>query len=1137
MTAQDVRARLLAALEADLVGPFDESGEELLPLPPSRWYLTGFLAPQFGAAPEADDPDVEDELAAGGESQADDAGNLDPEPKRRQHFPASLGLSVVLPPADTRDADDHVEVELTFADYAKELLDVDDGKRKRSAWRRLPSGPHHVAVPLRREKLESEKGIAVGSTGLRLRGELRDTDIEGLPAGARMLSLFVINGRAPLERDRDVNFVFQVCMTLRYQRGFTPRPNRQGEATDDDDLRALALQFRAWREWAVGHNTSVVDPDPDGDGVVRELRTTQLPRHEVRGVRHETIGGIETGMRRLGDLDATGLARALSPLVEAYTEWIAGQRDVALDRKSLRDTRAALLANAETAGRRIAEGIVLLESDEQIRRAFQLANQAMHTAALQADGWRDDRRYAGGAEPAWRPFQLAFVLLNLASAADPSHRDREVADLIYFPTGGGKTEAYLGLIAFTLILRRLRGADRPDRGRGVAVLLRYTLRLLTLDQLGRAATLICALEQMRRESVAERGELGDTRFTVGLWVGQSATANRLKEVHAALQDYTPGRRDSPFPLSACPWCGAEVGVRHIKMVDAAGKPSKTRFTRAVVYCEEAKCLYNEKRSEGEGLPVLFVDEQIYAEVPELVVATVDKFAMMPWRGEAGMLFGRATHIDARRVYGVMHKPAKGAELLPDGLLPPELIVQDELHLISGPLGTMVGLYETAVDYLCEREIEGVRRVPKVVCSTATVRRAREQIRALFQREISIFPPRGMDESDNFFSTVDRERSGRMYVGVAAPGRALRAVSVRTYATLLAAAARHFDPEGAADQAADPYMTLIGYFNSLRELGGMRRLVEDEVRTRVRQFDRDKRPVGFDGEHPWAASRQLRMPAELTSRESTQSVKDTKRLLAARHAAGIAAGGDDDEAPEALDTVLASNMISVGLDVDRLGLMVVAGQPKTTSEYIQATSRVGRAYPGLVVTCLNSSRPRDRSHYERFVAYHQGLYREVEATSVTPFSLQTLDRGMAGTLLSMIRHGVADMEPPVGFMNLHEHRARAEAILEELVARGRRHREWYDSSAEDRIESELRARGKNFLDAWERVIGRAVQGASNRVYSNFDRAKDQGKAVMYVATEDVPGDFDERKFCAPTSMRDVEPTTHLWLRFKPLDEGA
>jgi hypothetical protein len=324
------------------------------------------------------------------------------------------------------------------------------------------------------------------------------------------------------------------------------------------------------------------------------------------------------------------------------------------------------------------------------------------------------------------------------------------------------------------------------------------------------------------------------------------------------------------------------------------------------------------------------------------------------------------------------------------------------------------------------------------------------------------------------------------------------------------------------------MTLVGYFNSLRELGGMRRLVEDEVRNRVRDIESDKRPLLYLGPHPWAADRKLELPSELTSRESTERVKETKRRLAARRTSVD---------PEPLDVVLASNMISVGLDVDRLGLMVVTGQPKTTSEYIQATSRVGRAYPGLVVVCLNVMRPRDRSHYERFVAYHESFYREVEATSVTPYSGQALDRGLVGALLAMVRHALSAMEPPTGVMKLHDERPAAEKILEWLVGRSRGHRNFHEGEAEERIASLIRARGRSFFDAWERVVDKARAGAAERTYSRNDRAGDEGKPLLFTAGDEPPDDHDARAFQVPTSMRDVEPNAHVWLRFKQLDERS
>lgn len=1138
MRSLDVRNRLISALEADLVGPFAagvpgvstsevDSAVETLPLAPSRWYLTGFLAPRGGRAPEPDDLDSRSgDTAAGSQSTADDAGTEEPEAKPRVYFPSSMGLSVHLPPPPRDAAADAIEARVSFAYY--DVVDVADDKedRKSKAWKRVPVGPISVRVPLDAKALAA--GVPVGRQSLFIRGEIRDVAMDGLAAGSRVASLFVVNEQAPEQQDRDRQFVFQVRLALRYEGGFSWRPNRRGEdSQDDDDPAVLALLFRDRKEWAVGHNTSVAAPVPDADGKVRELQTTQLPSYAVPEVEHLEVDGLTVAMKRLGELDGTGLARALAPLVETYGQWLDGQRRARLDRDALERTRDELVRKAERARARIAEGIALLEKDAVAREAFVLANRAMYVAAMQADAARTEKRYTGGeAVPKWRPFQLAFVLMNLAAIADPAHADRVVADLIYFPTGGGKTEAYLGLIAYTLLLRRLRGKSRPDEGRGVAVVLRYTLRLLTLDQLQRASTLICALEELRAKMP---GKLGNARFTVGLWVGRAATANRLEEVRAALNDFSVGGRESPFPLSKCPWCDADVRVENIKLVDDHGAVSKTKYTRVVVYCDGKACRFTERDRPGQGLPVLFVDEQLYQELPDFLVATVDKYAMMPWRGEAGMLFGRATHLTELRAYGVMHDAPKGAVPLPKGLLPPELIVQDELHLISGPLGTMVGLYETAVDRLSARETGGGRRVPKVVCSTATVRRAREQIKALFGREMALFPPRGIDEGDNFFArpaAITEARPGRLYVGIGAPGRALRAVSVRTYATLLAAAQRWLEPKGDEKQAADPYMTLIGYFNSLRELGGMRRLVQDEVRNRVADFEQQKRPHELIGPHPWAASRDLRQPTELTSRVGGDELKRTKAQLAEPYAKK---GGSP------LDVVLASNMISVGLDVDRLGLMVVTGQPKTTSEYIQATSRVGRSRPGLVVTCLNVSRPRDRSHYERFVAYHESFYREVEATSVTPFSHQALDRGLVGTLVSMIRHGVDGMEPPGAVNELHAHREAADAMVEGLVERARKHRGWHDAAAEERIEGYVRKRGRSFLDSWEKVVSAARQETGKRTYSPLERRKNDGPALLFSATEEKPDDHDAKQFEAPMSMRDVEGVAHVWVRFKPLDE--
>ncbi len=1112
------REHLIRALEADLIGPFDPEAleDEVLKLPPSRWYLTGFLAPSSGR--ELYEP-TDDEIAAGSDESEEETAGHEPEPKQKSHLPSSLGLSVLLPPGD---ATDQLTVVASFAEYRAEKVEQEGRKKPARVWRRIAREP--VSVPLELDPEQIAQGVVVpGYPGIHLRGKLGavpDAVAQGLDDGTRALSLFLVNERNEGEgRDRDEEFLFQVRMELRFDAGFVPRPNRRGERSEHWDDRVSDLQFRKRCEFAVGHGVAVEvvqDSEEGPDRPVTAVATTWLPRAEVRRVETHREPSVVTEMEKLADLaDGEAVEAALGALPQRYGEWIEEQRAIELRSPKRLETRDILMNNADTARRRIESGIRRLKEDAEVREAFCLANQAMATAALQ----RNPERYPpGGDRPAWRLFQLAFVLLNIDGASDAEHPDRENVELIFFPTGGGKTEAYLGLIAIVVLLRRLRGRERPDQGLGVAVLLRYTLRLLTLDQLGRAATLMCALEQLRRRS-PER--LGEVRFAVGLWVGRSATANTMGAVAKAITDYknnTSKKAESPFPLPNCPWCGQELGRQSLTL-----GPTRKKPTEVVVGCQNIKCDFS-ARKNPEGLPVLFVDEQVYRELPAFIVATVDKFAMMPWRGETGMLFGRAHARAGRTFLGPLDKSRRDAERLPEGLRPPELIVQDELHLISGPLGTMVGLYETAIDALCCRRREDGRNLrPKIVASTATVRRARHQVAALFGRkEMSLFPPPGVDDSETWFATVDDEKPGRLYVGVAAPGRSMKAVLLRMYVDLLSAAARVYDPKGEPQQTADAYMTLAGYFNSLRELGGMRRLVEDEVQTRCLLLE-SRRPLSYDGENPWFANRPIQMePVELTSRETTGRIKDSKERLGLPY-----------QAKRSVDVLLASNMISVGVDIDRLGLMVVAGQPKTTSEYIQSSSRVGRQeqWPGLVVTCLNVHKPRDRSHFERFTAYHESFYRFVEAQSLTPFSGPALERGLAGTLVAMTRLLDPVLTKPAHAMLLGEHRAVGDRAVALLAERGAS----LSPDEYEKLKANLKSRGKSLLDSWEVVIKEGLEGAGNRTYSRFDKDKAAGNPILYqVLDEELPlRGSDEAKFVAPTSMRDVEPTVHFWLQRRRL----
>jgi hypothetical protein len=704
--------------------------------------------------------------------------------------------------------------------------------------------------------------------------------------------------------------------------------------------------------------------------------------------------------------------------------------------------------------------------------------------------------------------------MNLRGVVRPHHEDRKTVDLLFFPTGGGKTEAYLGLAAFTLVYRRLSHPGIASAG--LAVLMRYTLRLLTLDQLSRAATLVCALERERQQHA---NALGDWPFEIGLWVGRAATPNEMgfkgdgkaNTARARTIAYqNNSQKAPPIPLEECPWCGTMFTPASFRLVPNPDHPADLRIT-----CVNRACDF----SRNNPLPVLAVDEPIYRRLPCFLIATVDKFAAMPWTGPVGGFFGRVDRYDKHGFYGPC-EPNAGAPL-PAPLGPPDLVIQDELHLISGPMGTMVGLYEAALDELCARQLDGELVRPKVVASTATVRRADRQIRALFcRRPVDIFPPPGPDRRDSFFARVHspQESHARLYLGIAAQGRSLKVVLLRTYLALLGAAQKWYAAAGGKrnrDNPADPYMTLVGYFNSLRELGGSRRIIEDEVSTRLSGYGGRRREG--EAESLFADRAIAFEPVELTSRVSTDKVADAKRRLALAFADA-----------EHVDVAIATNMISVGLDITRLGLMVVLGQPKTSAEYIQATSRIGRdpERPGLVVTILNIHRPRDRSHYERFAFYHQTFYRSVEATSVTPFSPRALDRGLAGTLVALARQGYAPMTPPKGATAILQERGRLDAVADALAARAACYAETPEEA--ESMRQRVRDRAVDLLDTWAQ-IAHELHNQGVQLQYQVETGAAQRLLYEFLSPDLKTLPLRQRKFRANRSMRDVEPVVNLWVK--------
>ena len=1118
MKPVEVRRELADALKLDLVGPSELLGSpaEVLPQAPSRWYLTGFLVPIDADQSQKVDEDSTDTVdAASDAGGADDAATPEAASARQSYMPSSTGLSILIGKTTKT-----LKIKVRWGDY--KLRKPTDGHGAQEEWERVQQEQELTIDIPDRTKHPRETEIR-GSGGLKVALSVRQVESDGaegsLPKNTRCASVFLVNRRTPKPDEvRDEAFAFQTQLEVNCDEGFVARPNLRSLVSDDWDERIADLQYRDACEYAVGH--SIATDAVLTDGHCHTVRTCWIPEAQVERVAPADLKDIELSMDALALLgDGKAAKTALDDFVKQYTAWIAEQRKTAPKSPRRRvETATELLNRAQVAAKRIQEGIDLL-SDPQCLEAFRLANKAMATAARRRMGVMQGKP-PESIQPKWRPFQLAFILMNLKGISEPTHADREVVDLLFFPTGGGKTEAYLGLAAFTLVLRRLRHPGVASAG--LSVLMRYTLRLLTLDQLGRASTLICALELERQQDTEK---LGDWPFEIGLWVGQAATPNRMgqkgdtdRETARAktIAFVNDDRKPSPIPLEECPWCGTKFNRHSFKLLPNQETPTDLRVT-----CINRDCSF----SRGNSLPILAVDDAIYRRLPCFMIATVDKFAAMPWTGEVGSFFGRVQRHDQHGFYGPCH-PLAGHPLPVDRLPPPDLVIQDELHLISGPLGTMVGLYETALDMLCVVELNGKKVRPKIVASTATVRRAESQIRAIFNhRMIDIFPPPGPDNRNSFFAqTLTPEQSNaRLYVGIAAQGRSPKVVMLRVYLVLLATAQKwylKFGKKPDPTNPADAFMTLLGYFNSLRELGGARRLIEDEVRNRLAGYANRKRIGETEG---LFENRQIDYePLELTSRVSTSQVSEAKRRLSLPFSE-----------KDATDVAIATNMISVGLDITRLGLMVVFGQPKTSAEYIQATSRVGRDHdrPGLVITILNIHKPRDRSHYERFAAYHESFYRSVEATSVTPFSPRALDRGLAGTLVALARQGHLPMTSPRGASEILRERTKLDFVVDSLADRARECCGLDPASAEaQQIRQRVRDRTVDLLDDWSKIANDLSQsGVPLQYQTEVGSAQRLLYEFLNPELKNLPPQNPKMKFRANRSMRDVEPSVNLWMK--------
>ncbi len=1188
-----VRELLQLAVKDDLLGPANGPYEQILDMSVRDRYLVGRLAPldatekggEFGIDGSGDEEEEPEELVVKAQSsKGSPASNVKPEPDASEEvdaasnqslIPSSMGFTFCV-------SGDEKSIELQASwgryerfkdhDMYKTHKDPETGEESQGAkvkvWQRIPCGNSFnlqletgVIKPI---SIDKENPAVV------VQGTVRKPNENG----DRLITIFLVNTQAEPETNRDTAWVFQPEISATAVNEavnkdvFRKRPVLKPDG-EDLERESLEMVYRNQVEFASGHgiavhaNVSVNDCERSTKVKTVIMPEYEVPVTEVPGLRDGDRPALKKmmsdgylDMMKLATMTREELVIALTQMTSDYTAWIEEQKQrVGQDVTNHDDAALRAITSCNDINLRLNEGIAVLADtkNDNALQAFRFANLAMAKQRVQsiyAHKRRSDKTITVEAlnkDPknySWRSFQLAFLLLSIPALAQPDHQDRtesaeSFADLLWFPTGGGKTEAYLGVAAFTMSIRRFQGnLGGYDASRGLAVIMRYTLRLLTLQQFQRATALICAMEVIRRESL-KNGDmsLGETPFTIGLWVGNRVAPGTTDESAKAIKDIRDPEKfnagsSSPAQLTSCPWCGEDIDPgKHIEV-------NKDKLQTAI-YCgdKKARCEFSKGKSARlahPGIPALVVDEEIYHRPPSMMIATVDKFAMMAWRGEIRNLFGKATlecdrhgliWPDANSCNGNHPKsrvgPTTKAKVI-SKIRPPDLIIQDEFHLISGPLGTMVGLYETAVDELCTWSINDKSIRPKIIASTATVRKAKQQVSGVFNRQVAVFPPHGLDIEDNFFSVQRpiKEHYGRRYMGVCSPGSARPAVLIRVYTAFLTASQALFDRFG---QVADPYMTSVGYFNSLRELGGMKRLAEDDVQTRSYRVQMSL------VERPGLQQRSVNNIRELTSRVSSQDIPKYLDQLEVKFKAeydpaeGKYVTKWDEGESRAIDVVLATNMLSVGVDVNRLGVMAVNGQPKSTAEYIQATSRVGRSFPGLVCTVLTWSRPRDLSHYETFEHYHATFYKHVEAQSVTPFSPRAMDRGLTGSMLSLMRLSDDELNPNDGAANLKQTTSNIVKSTIDSISE-RVHLVEENPQSQKLAEASIKQR----VDDWVKETNTA--GRTVAYEKKGERADSKVPLIK------KPGIKEWDRFTVPMSMREVEPGVKLQMNTQKLDDG-
>lgn len=941
------------------------------------------------------------------------------------------------------------------------------------------------------------------------------------------LTFVIINSKTSGSEDtKDLLFQSELIIESNVENLILPYKERES-FNDTTEEKEFNLLYRDNPVFAIGHGTSVVWENTFSHNTnwASKIKTSSIPIYDIPQI--APTSHIELSMFELSDLgNWNSSLQKLDNLATQYSAWVESLSSYLNDGSLSHYTDAIenSIINCNNISTRINNGVNILRNnpiDSQIVKCFRWMNRAMiwqqQRSKAKIVNWSNGgiqnetnytleneihfeslEEFSKNGKGRWRPFQLAFILMNLESITNPNCEERKIVDLIWFPTGGGKTEAYLGLAAFNIFYRRIAGEltwNWNNLG-GTSIIMRYTLRLLSTQQYERAASLICACDLIRKENPTV---LGDERIDIGLWVGGETTPNDNDKARSLFKALSNRRNTTPytFVVMKCPCCGAKIGsiapgiLKGVKC--NAGNTSPVYFQ-----CDNNNCEYF-----ATPLPLEVVDEYIYENPPTLLLATVDKFAMIPWKENAGKLFGFRFNDNESCNYRIK---------------PPELIIQDELHLISGPLGTMVGLYETMVQTLCNNYNSNTVPflndtanfiAPKIVASSATISRAFEQVQALYgiknRSQLNIFPPQGVKFGNTWFSeekpVFETETSlsfpRRRYVGVMASGfPSSQTAIVRAYASVLQTLAENKEVSN-----VDYYWTLVGYYNSIRELGGARSLLAGDIVERLGQLQnmnlitKDKK-------------RYLNRIIELTSQISSSQIPEYLKQLETNF---------NVQSNKAADVCLATNMLATGVDISRLGLIFIHGQPKTSAEYIQASSRVGRDLPngpGLVFTIYSSVKPRDKSQYEQFQGYHSRIYANVEPTSVTPFSINARTKALHAIAIGLLRHFSTDN---LRYTPLPSNEANFIQLSELIIKIIQQRVEIVDSNELNNTKNNLieifNYPSKGFL-----IYGDAMNSG----------ARNGNKPLFYSNSAEVPDSIllNKQSVSTPTSMRGVDSESHL-----------